>query len=115
MMKQNANHLLEHVNALLVQHNNERSDILTTDHVLKIFKTYQSLDANCLENFDLIQRQICKCCHEFSFQDLNEIFGFYSNLERQHDGFVETRIILRDEMESRNKDDMVKEMLRNIV
>ena len=43
----------------------------------------------------------------FSHQDLSDVFGFYSNLDREHEGFVETRIKLRDEFDSRNTHEMI--------
>lgn len=47
----------------------------------------------------------------FSNQDLNDVYGFYLNLDTYHNGFIETRLKLRDEFDSRPPDDLLKAMI----
>lgn len=51
----------------------------------------------------------------YSLQDLNDLFSFYSNLDLEHDGFVMTRIALRDEILSRGDDQIEQSAMKNIV
>lgn len=54
-------------------------------------------------------------CHHFSHQDLTDVFGFYSNLDRQFEGFVEIRVALRDEYHTRDGQELLATTLSNIV
>lgn len=51
----------------------------------------------------------------FSVQDLNELFQLYSELDATNDGFVETRIALRDQIRSRGEEDIMRAAHQNIV
>jgi hypothetical protein len=43
------------------------------------------------------------------------VFGFYSNLDRQFEGFVEIRVALRDEYHTRDAQELLATTLSNIV
>lgn len=51
---------------------------------------------------------VCDFSYMYSHEDLSDVFGFYSQLDSEHDGFVETRIALRDEFNSRNPDELIR-------
>lgn len=44
----------------------------------------------------------------YSHADLSDVFGFYSELDTQHDGFETTRMKLRYEFDSRNPSELIR-------
>jgi len=51
----------------------------------------------------------------YSLHDLNDLYNFYADLDSEYDGFVETRLALRDEIVKRGHDDLRNEAINRIV
>lgn len=82
---------------------------------MKLYKAYEKIFPEDLSRFKLIQKMVCEFCFMYSHQDLSDVFGFYSELDRTNEGFELTRISLRDEFDSRNPAELIRAQLKNIV
>ena len=78
---------------------------------LKLFRAFEHIDRNDAHNMRKVQRLVEKHCHSLSHQDVSDLLMVFTDLDREHDGFAETRISLRDEIECRDRQALAKSVL----